>query len=155
MSEDIKTMTEAELRGYKCPTFNSLDELTKFINDLTERKHDYGTCCYAMSLAATASFEYVASKLGVTGFQAGFAGLDIIKRVRNMDGPFMILDAEKTLYPQYDLREQANEWLSSDRLKEWQKEEAMKKLKAKDACGDVEDHWKKLANQEIKDSNNE
>lgn len=90
--------TEHQLREEEVITPKSVKELTKYINDLVKQKHDYGTCVYAMSMAATAAFNYVSSELGVSGFQASCADLDFIRRSRGIKGPFMIVDLYDELY---------------------------------------------------------
>lgn len=97
--------TEKELREASVPWPQNERQLLEYIHSLVEREHDYETCVYAMSMAAVAAFYYVSHKLGVTGFQASCADLDILRRTRSLDGPFMLLKAEDLLYPQYDLRE--------------------------------------------------
>lgn len=136
--------TEQEMRIEVAPTFGTYEELQEYIKTLIEREHDYGTCVYAMSLAATAAFNFVASKLGVTGFQASCADLDILRRTRGYDGPFVILKGEDELYPQYDnhkkLEECRVEW------KDWIMEQAKKKLEETTlAHPNVIAHWEKLA----------
>ena len=93
-------MTEQQMRDATVPTPDSVDQLTTYIRSLVERPHDYGTCCYAMSMAATAAFNYVAGKLGVTGFQASCADLDILARTRGFKWG-KLLNYENLLYPQY------------------------------------------------------
>lgn len=102
-------MTEIELKEAKVPWLKTKEELIDYIDKLVEQEHNYGTCVYAMSMAAVAAFNYVASKLIVTGFQASCAELDILRRIRNLEGSFMITDASKLLYPQYDVRGDLNE----------------------------------------------
>lgn len=99
--ESIKTATEKEMREGKVPTFDTLPELMEYVEALTTREHDYGTCCYAMSMAATAAFNYVARQLGVSGFQASCADMDVLRRTRGLSHGFLIVDFEKLLYPQY------------------------------------------------------
>ena len=99
--EKIATASEQALRDMKVIWPESMEELTDYIEALTERGHDYGTCVYAMSMAATATFYYVSQVLGVTGFQASVAELNFIERTRHMKYGFRILDYEKILYPQY------------------------------------------------------
>ena len=53
-------MTEQEMKAASVPTFNTLEELTEYIRHLSVMNHDYGTACYAMSMAATASFNFIA-----------------------------------------------------------------------------------------------
>src|SRR5512141_507260 len=118
--------TEKEMRESKVPSIPTLEDLTEYIDSLVERPHEYGTCVYAMSMAATAAFHYVAGKLGVTGFQASCAALDVIRRTRGWEGPFLLLNAEDALYPQYDLHKRLAE--SMHDWREWLAEEARNKL---------------------------
>lgn len=143
MKETAKT--EQEMRAAKAPAPTTAEELAEYIASLTDREHDYGTCVYAMSLAATATFNYVGSKLGVTGFQASCADMDVLRRTRSYDGPFMVINGNDMLYPQYDILGKV-----SDALLEWRgwaAEEARKKLAADNnfACENVIAHWKTLA----------
>lgn len=141
-----ESKTEQEMRSEKAPWPETLEALSEYIASLTERKHDYGTCVYAMSLAATAAFQHVAHKLGVTGFQASCADLDIVRRTRGMEGPFILLKGEDMIYSQYDLpgklREAMDEWAG------WAAEQAAKKLaenKQENVHPDVWAHWVALA----------
>lgn len=134
------------MRDEAAPHPKTLDELNEYVRSLVEREHDYGTCVYAMSLAATAAFNYVASKLGVTGFQASCADLDVLRRTRHMDGPFIMLKAEDMLYPQYDVPGRLQEAMVS--WQAWLSEQAALKLQndVTDAHPDVVAHWRMLAN---------
>lgn len=109
------------------PTPDTLDELSEYISSLVDREHDYGTCVYAMSLAAVAAFNHVAHKLGVTGFQASCADLHILRLTRHYKGPFMVIDGSKMLYPQYDLNEQLRE--AMEKWRDWAAKEAAVNLK--------------------------
>lgn len=143
-NEDHKQ--ENEMRNADVPTPKSAKELSKYIDDLVKRQHDYGTCVYAISMAATAAFNYVASQLGVTGFQASCADMDILRRTRSLNGPFMILDGSQALYPQYDLEGKVREWLRTDDFKKYLAEEARKKLAETDGASPmVAAHWRRLA----------
>lgn len=143
-----KEATEQELRALKVEWPNTQKELLETISNLVDRNHDYGTCVYAMSIAAISAFYYVAHKLGTTGFQASCADLDIIRRSRHMEGPFMIVDGNKMLYPQYNLVEKLEEAIKA--WKPWAKEQAEKLLKESGghAHPNVIAHWKKLASWE-------
>lgn len=114
------------MRAEEAPTPDTVEALAKYISDLVQGPHDYSTCVYAVSLAATATFNFVASKLGVTGFQASRAGLDILRRTRRLEGPSILLKVEDLLYPQYDLvrrlREAVDSWSG------WAAQQAAKKL---------------------------
>lgn len=84
--------------------------------------------------------------LGVTGFQAGCADLDILKRTRHIKGPFILLDGRDLLYPQYDLRAKLEDFLRENQ--QWAADEARKELAASpSAHPDVRAHWQHLAAQ--------
>ena len=137
-------VTEKEMHDAANPWPLTEKQLLEYIVSLIDRGHDYGTCCYAMSLAAVAAFNYVAGKLGVTGFQSSCADLDFLRRTRSMKGPFIILKAEDMVFPQYDLpgrlREAMDEW------QPWVKEQAEKHLEETDMAHPIViAHWKMLA----------
>lgn len=140
--------TEAELRDAKVPWPLTSEQLTEYIQSLVNRPHEYGTCVYAMSMAAEAAFNYVSGVLGVTGFQASMADLDFLRRTRGLKGPFLFMKAEDALYPQYDLPGRLEE--SMEKWKPWLKEEAGKLLASTGgtAASSVVDHWRKLAGTE-------
>lgn len=115
MSAPKEAQTEQEMREADVPWPETLDDLTRYIAGLVEREHDYGTCVYAMSMAATAAFGYVAKRLGVTGFQASCADMDILRRTRHMEHGFILLKADDLLYPQYDLPSRLAEWIEETR----------------------------------------
>ena len=94
-------MTEEEMRESDVPWFKSEKELMEYIDSMVNREHDYGTSVYAMSMSAVAVMQYISSKLGMTGFQASCADLDVIRRTRIIEGPFMITKLRDALYPQY------------------------------------------------------
>jgi len=143
-----KAKTEEEMRITKAPWPKNHRQLSEYIKSLTERDHDYGTCVYAMSLAATATFNYVAHRLGCTGFQASCADMDILRRTRHLESGFRIIDYNKLLYPQYINSEHfpsVTDLLAEhkDRLAE----QATENLKEADEFTSevVVAHWKKLA----------
>lgn len=139
-------LTEREMRDTEAARPKTIGELSDYVEALVKRDHDYGTCVYAMSLAANAAFNYVAGQLGVTGFQASCADLDIVRRTRGLKGPFMLIDAEKMLYPQYSLPTQLAEALQE--WGQWAADEARKRLAEHDdgfAHADVLQHWRDLA----------
>jgi hypothetical protein len=142
--------TEQEMREAKVPWPKTRQELIEYIDSLVNRPHDYGTCVYAMSMAAVAAYNYVASKEGATGFQASCADMDIIRRNRAINGNFILLKLEDALYPQYNLPARLAEFLTSEDSKKWLAEEAQKNLdKARGespigAHPEVIAHWEKL-----------
>lgn len=139
--------TEKQMRESEAAWPKNQKELIREIARLVEREHSYGTCVYAMSLAAVATFNYVSHRLGVTGFQASCADLDILRRTRMMRGSFILLKAEDLLYPQYDLRKRLDEAIAE--WQPWLQKEAKKLLaknKKKGSCApSVRFHWQQLA----------
>lgn len=124
----------------------------------------YGKCVEAMWRAAYMAHELVASRLGVTGFQHGMSSLTLLGALRDIEGPYMLVDASMALFPQYDLPGRVREFLEGDDVRSWLAREARRKLAeaAKepeysewtDEDGvqhrmrrvhiDVEAHWKRL-----------
>lgn len=142
--------TEFEMRNSTAPSPDSIYELTEFIVSLRDMQHNYGTCVYAMSLASVATFNYMVRKLGVTGFQASCADMDILKRTRGLKGGFIFLKTEDMLYPQYDLPAKLAEWMSRVETHLWLRDEAKKLIEEMEKTNrpvhpDVIAHWRKLA----------
>ena len=139
---DWQHATEAELRDAKEPWPKTEQELIDFIRVMATRTHDYGTCVYAMSLSATATFNYMSGVLGCTGFQAGCADLDILRHTRDLKRG-KILNYNDLLYPQYaDKWETWEETL--DRNIDWLGIEAailIAQHEANPAHPDVAAHW--------------
>ena len=123
--------TELQMQAAKVPWPKSLEELTAYIKSLVDRPHDYGTCVYAMSMSAVAAYQFVAHALGTTGFQAGLADLDIIRRTRGYER-FGFVDFGNLLYPQYCNAEKFSHWdellESHEDLRKWVVEQAGKNL---------------------------
>lgn len=148
MNMKVKSTTEKELREEEAAWPKTIEELQEYIQSLVELQHDYGTCVYAMSMAACATLNYVASTLGCTGFQASCADLDIIRRQRMIKGPLLILKGDDMLYPQFDVQEKLQQLRESS--KDWLRDEAKKLLKKpkEGVHPAVWAHWKKLAEAE-------
>lgn len=146
---DAGAMTEKQMQEAEPPKLRNLDGLTDYITSLVDRPHDYGTCVYAMSLAATAAFNFVASQLGVTGFQASCADLDIIRRTRGIKGPFRIVEYDNLLYPQYCDSERFpshRDLLNNKDVREHLRTEAARLLaETEHASERVREHWSEIA----------
>lgn len=94
------------------PWPKTTDELDAYISSEVDRQHDYNTSADAMWHAALAAGRYVASRLGLTGFQASCADMAYIGASRGMEPPFGLLDGNDLLYPQSaDLLERAAKWI--------------------------------------------
>lgn len=146
MQDEHGKWDEAAMREGRTEQPETIEDLSAYIDRLVSGQHDYGTCVYAMSMAATAAFRFAAHKLGVSGFQASCADLDVIRRTRDISGPFAIIDSDKMLYPQYSIPADVNEMLAG--WAQWAADEARKRLARDDldTCHpDVVAHWRRLA----------
>lgn len=144
MIENAKT-TE-EMRKARPETPDTLESLMEYIREFVGRSHDYNTCVDAVSLCSYATFKYVASQLGITGFQASCADMDLLRRTRIIKGPFGLIMAHDMLYPQCDPRRKFNEFM--EEWKGWAAEEAKKLIATADqetVHPDVLAHWRKVA----------
>ena len=94
-------MKEEEMSKSEALNPSNIEELVEYIESLVNQPQSYGTCVYAMSMASVATFNYVADKLGVTGFQASCADMDFLKRIRRLEHGFRITDYKNLLFPQY------------------------------------------------------
>lgn len=104
--------TEGELRNEVAPTPNTIEELNEYIASLEALEPDYGIAVYVVSLSSAATFNYLARKHGITGFQASCADLDILRRTRHLDCPAMLIKADDMLYPQYDMYAKLTEFMT-------------------------------------------
>jgi hypothetical protein len=138
--------TEQEMRDAKVPTLKTDKELLAYIEDLVDRPHNYGTCVYAVSMAATAAFYYVAHKLSITDFQASCADMDILGRTRGWEWG-KLLDYSNLLYPQYCNPEyfpSHMDLLRDPEIAEKLSEMAKEKLAEGEAAETVKAHWESL-----------
>lgn len=112
--------------------------------------------------AAVAAFNYAASRVGASGFQASWAALRFYGEVMHIDGPYTIIQLHDALYPQYDLPGRVQGFIAEQAP--WLAEQATAKLADYDARPtvtytdddgnevtrpsvhpDVVAHWRKLA----------
>jgi len=98
-------MTEAEYRKQVFPKANKVktkEDLSKFIDEVTGFDHGYGTIVIGCAAVMKAAFRVVDNSPngGITGFQAGCLGWEMIKEFMSIDGPAKIIDYDKMLYPQ-------------------------------------------------------
>jgi hypothetical protein len=150
----IKKHDEKQMCEEKVPTFDTIQELTVYIDDLANGEHDYGTCVYAMSMSAVAAYNFIARKLGVSGFQASCADMDVLARCRGLER-FGIYDLRDLLYPQY--REKFDGLAFDNAIcnnAEWLKEEAQKLLTNSGGVTphpSVLEHWQMLLDLEVEE----
>lgn len=115
------------------------------LDAICEGPHDYSTSAEAMVTAMVTAGNYVASRLGLTGFQASWAALNAYAKIMDYDCPIIVFKADDLLYPQYDLPGRLADWMHE--CKPWLAAQARQKL-AGDTASVVEPvmrRWKKLA----------
>jgi hypothetical protein len=138
-------------------------ELVAYLRSLTTAQHDYDSSAEALRDGTVACFNYLASALGNSGFQAGYAALSLIGITQGIKGPYALLKAQDALYPQYPSPEEKARGFADD-WRDWLREEATKLLAEKaestyeyvdEATGETEsmpavaprvvEHWRTLA----------
>lgn len=156
MEKEDNTL-EFKLRGKENPWPKTRIELDAFLDelDLDEDSHTYGSCVYAMSLAAVAAYNLVASLLGVTGFQAGCAKMDVLKRLGGYKRGFQVLDMNNLMFPQYltdDKFPTIESLMRNPNIRKQLRHDATLKLKEEtQAHEDVIQHWKMLSELPVLD----
>ena len=124
-----------------------IDSLGPWIKDITlNTKHDYNTVAEAVVAATLAASDTVGKTLGITAFQHGWAGGQVLLRFQystNKAG-IKIIDFDNMLYPQYgdrfDRTIDQNTWSSLQK-------EAKRLLseRGEDCHPDVKEHWQSIA----------
>ena len=144
--------TEEELMDEKAPWPETEDQLIEYLRSLAEIEHSYGSCPAAMSLAATATFNYMSMLFGATGFQSGYATMDFIRRTKGIEGPFIITKAENELYPQFNNRADLDKFLESHDVQQWLVDKAKENLKKNEGTEvhpNVLGRWEEYASKEV------
>lgn len=136
---------EQELQAEVAPQPETLAELTEYIQSLEALDADYGMAVYIASLSAVATLNYLGKTKGMTDFQLSCTDLDILRRMRGLDCPFMIIKADDMLYPQYDIAGYVSEAL--DKWRPWAAKEATELLMGdrSHTHPDVLKRWTELA----------
>lgn len=146
---DLKTMSELEMRDSDVPWPKSEKELLEYVNILLEREHDYGTCVYAVSMASIAMYYYMSHRMGITGFQAGCASNDFLRRAKNMEDGFQIINFNDLLYPQYIDKFPTYSRLINQNI-DHLKQKAKQLLEERgEVHEEVRRHWKMLSEMEV------
>jgi hypothetical protein len=127
----------------------NIEDLANQIQEIVSKSYSYEDAPNALAEAALLAFNFVASELGVSGYQASYADMVFLSKSRLIKGPFAIVKAEDMLYPQYDILKDVQKHL--DTWSSWVAEEATRRLKGSanlySPSFTVIDHWKKLAAQ--------
>lgn len=122
------TQMERELRMSENREIKTWGEFVDRMMHLELTSHDYNTSAEAVVEAAVLAFNIMASSMGLTGFQGGWAALTAYCEEMSLTCPVMMLKAEDLLYPQYNVPGRVQEWI--DESREWCAEQAQAKLDA-------------------------
>lgn len=133
----------------KCKT---IEELSQYIKELIEYKHDYNTSGYAITKSLLATEMMMANVLGTTGFQHGYAHVSYITETKGSKTGCAILNFDDMMYPQYDLLEKVKGSIEEHKKSEHFIKEVKKRIKEDDksdfkAHKDVRTHWEKLVQE--------
>ena len=136
-------MTGNEFLEMEMPWPDNAQELTSYIEKVKEKYNtSYNDAVYGPALAAIAAFNYTASQMGLSGFQASYSEMLFLEKLRNIKHGFKILNFDNLLYPQYlkDFNLSAETLIRKnlDELKKAAKEELNR---SPYAAQEVRDHW--------------
>jgi hypothetical protein len=145
-------MTGNEFLKMEMPWPDNVQDLTSYIEEVKEKYNtSYNDAVYGPALAAIAAFNYTASQMGLSGFQASYSEMLFLEKLRNIKHGFKILNFDNLLYPQYlhdfDLSAETLIRKNLDELKKAAKEELNS---SPNAAQEVRDHWTYIT--EIPDS---
>lgn len=125
------------------PFFANIADLMRYIGSQC-KVNDYEDVPQALSNIAVASFEYAAYTMDVSGAQASFAHLIMLKKLRRMEDGFSVLDYNDLLYPQMLFKIPTVEALLEDNKEHLAKKAKQMLNEAPDAHPAVITHWKRL-----------
>lgn len=147
----IEDMTEKEYRDYiysKANIVKNKKDLDTLLKEVIKSKDlDYGKIVYAICGAMIATCNYINNSEvgGITGFQAGFIGWEMIKEytitLNNQFG-MKILNYGNLLYPQYE--EHFEKTIDKDTWELLRKQAYKNMINTPDAHPNVFNHWKSI-----------
>lgn len=149
MSETLFSLDgKPEFSYRKCDT---VEELSQYLKELIEYKHDYNTSGYAITKALLATETMIAHQLGTSGFQHGYAQISYISETRMSKTGCCIIDLDNLMYPQYNLLGKVEEWIEEHKKSEHFIKIVKEKIKEDDLADfkahvNVREHWEKLVN---------
>lgn len=139
--------TEKQMREHQVPVPRTLFQLARYLGRLLWMRHNRATAIHAVSAAAAATFLHMAYRYGLTGFEAGHADLEILRRTRDIQGPCMLVTLEDDLFPHNRIRTKVSRWLDSKEARAWLAQQAKIKLETypvRDVAPHVIAHWNAL-----------
>lgn len=154
-----KQMACIKKRWFKKAEKQTFRTLPKFIKEISDHEavnweKTSGEACYEMACHATAAVALgaawaAAKAFGITNFQASHAMWDFIREWQYSDNKtgLRILDFDNMLYPQYDYI--FDKTISTETWRALQEEAKRRIEEHPEACFEVVEHWKRIANGEM------
>lgn len=148
-----KTKNEFEMKAEleaKRKEIKTMDDLVDFLKYVESNcNYDYGVAPRSIAQSALATAWYMAGKMGITGFQAGFVMWDFIRdwKFRSNECGLKIVDYDNMLYPQYE-----DKFEKTIRSSTWRalQEQAKKNLEDSEYANPaVIAHWESIVRGEI------
>lgn len=148
-------MTEQEYKEYiyaKARSVKTKADLDELLKEVVESEDlDYGKIVYAMSACMIATSKYIdrSEVGGITDFQAGFIGLEMVREFMVYDNQagMKIINYDNMLYPQYEVCFQKT--ISQKTWKSLQEQAEMKLKETPDAHPEVIIHWKSIVRGKV------
>jgi hypothetical protein len=117
-------------------------------------KEGYNAAAEYAKNIAEAAFNFASSDAGLSGFQAGWASLHLFAKLRGVEGPMAVLEAERFLYPQHGtvfhmagkLNEDWTPWLAKEARR------LMAEHPERGVAAEVWAHWERLAARDAGDA---
>jgi hypothetical protein len=136
-------MTEQQYKKMvykKADKVENLADLTALLDEIKGESFDYGKAVYSAAAVMRAALRVV--DLGLSGFQAGCVGWEMMEYLMGIEYPAKIVKFNDMLYPQYE--EMFEKKIDAQTWEHLQKG-AKKLLKVKDgAAPHVIEHWKSI-----------
>jgi len=147
--EDDKQITDkVTIEGWytRAREIKSIKELNALMKEMMEYDHDYGSITDAAVASALGAVWCLNASPngGITGFQAGWIGMQFMSKWMSIEGPWRRVEYQNMLFNQYEDKFQKT--ITPDTMK-WLQDEAKKKLAADDGetRADLVKHWTSIA----------
>lgn len=148
-------MTEQEYKNYiyeKAKNVKTKKDLDELLSEVIESKDlCYGKIVYAICGCMKATMNYINNSEigGITGFQAGFIGWEMIKEytVVSSNTALKLINYDDMLFPQK--KERFDKVIEKDIWESIQSEANKKIAENPDAHKKVIKHWKKIVNGKV------
>jgi len=125
------------------------EDLRGLLADISTYNHDYGTIVYGCAAAMRGAFNVInkGASGGITGFQAGCLGWQLVEDYMSIKAPARILDFKNMLYPQYEAEFQKT--ISKDAWELLQKKDKKQIEETERVHPDVLAHWNSIVEGNI------